>query len=144
VTPPHRTVLVVEDSLALRATLIRILGRAYKVSTADDGDAALRLFEQGKRFDAVLCDLDMPKMDGSVLLEHLRRLDADQASRVIVVTAHAAAPLAVRVAGHHIVEKPFDVPKLRELVDRVSGAAHAGQFPSVAVTLAHADRRVRA
>jgi CheY-like chemotaxis protein len=135
-TAQRRTLLVVEDSLSLRAMLLRILGRTYDVSTADDGETALQRFNQGQRFDVVLCDLDMPRMDGAVLLEQLRRLDADQASRVIVLTGHAEAPLATRVAGHHVFAKPFDVAKLRELVDRVSGAARDGHFPSVAVIAA--------
>jgi CheY-like chemotaxis protein len=71
----------------------------------------------------VICDLMMPTMDGAVFLQHLLRLDADQASRVIMLTANAKSPLAAGLAGHHVVEKPFDVGELRELVARVSAAA---------------------
>ena len=135
-TAHRRTVLVVEDSLAIRASLIRILRRTYDISTEGDGEAALRRFAEGQRFDVVLCDLHMPKMDGAELLEHLRRLDADQASRVIMLTANAKSQLAARLAGHYVVEKPFEMNALRELVDRVSGAANAGYFPSIAVAAA--------
>jgi CheY-like chemotaxis protein len=139
-TAQRRTVLVVDDDLSVRGMLIRILGRAYDISTAHDGETALCLFSQGKRFDVVLCDVMMPRMDGAVFLEQLRRLDADQASRVIMLTANAKTPLAARLAGHYVVEKPFDVGELRELVDRVSGAARTGYFPSVAVVAERTDR----
>ena len=140
-TAQRRTVLVVEDSLAVRATLIRLLGRSYDVCTEGDGEAALRRFMLGQRFDVVLCDLQMPKMDGADLLEQLRRLDADQSSRVIMLTANAKTPLAARLAGHYVVEKPFDLRKLRELVDRVSGAANASPFPPIAVVAAKSAAR---
>ena len=133
-TAQRRTVLVVDDDLSVRGMLIRILGRAYDISTSNDGESALFLLSQGKRFDVVLCDLMMPWMDGAVFLEHLRRLDADQASRVIMLTANAKTPLAARLAGRYLVEKPFDVGELRELVARVSAAARNDHFPSRAAS----------
>jgi CheY-like chemotaxis protein len=133
-TAQRRTVLVVDDDLSTRGMLIRILGRSYDISTAHDGERALFLFSHGQRFDVVLCDLMMPTMDGAVFLQHLRRLDADQASRVIMLTANAHAPLATNLAGHYVVEKPFDMNELRELVARVSAAAHDGYFPSRAAS----------
>jgi CheY-like chemotaxis protein len=129
-TDNRKTVLVVDDDLSVRGMLIRILGRAYHITTSPDGEAALDLFSQGKRFDVVLSDLMMPRMDGAVFLMHLRRLDADQASRVIMLTANAKSPDAARLAGHYVVEKPFDVGELRELVARVSATARNGYSPS--------------
>lgn len=128
-----RTVLIVEDDVGVRTMLVRMLGSSYDVSIADDGEAALWRFEHGQRFDVVLCDVSMPRMDGAALLEHLRRLDADQARRVIVVTANAETPLAARLMGHYIVEKPFNVRKLRELVDLVSTAARDVLFAKASV-----------
>ena len=58
-------------------------------------------------------------------------LDADQASRVIVLTANPNSASASRLAAHYfLVEKPYDIPALRELVDKVSAAARSGYFPS--------------
>ena len=139
-TAQRRTVLVVDDDLSTRGMLVRILGRAYDISTAHDGESALFLFSQGRRFDVVLCDLMMPWMDGAVFLDHLRRLDGDQASRVIMLTANAHTPLAASLVGHYVVEKPFDMNELRALVARVSAAAGTGHFPTGALV---ATRLVR-
>lgn len=126
----RRTVLVVEDDADVRAMLVRVLGTSYAISIACDGEAALWRFETGERFDVVLCDVCMPKMDGAMLVEHLLRLDPDQARRVIVLTGNIDSARAMRLSEHFVVEKPFAVRELRELVDRVSAAAHEGYFPS--------------
>ncbi|MCU1279838.1 MAG: hypothetical protein JWM53_3384 [bacterium] len=140
-TAQRRTVLVVDDDLSVRGMLIRILGRTYDISTTDDGERALGLLGQGKRFDVVLCDLMMPRMNGAEFVEQLRRLDADQASRVIMLTANTKSPLAARLAGHVVLGKPFDIAELRELVDRVSGSARKAFFPSVAFAAARLAER---
>jgi CheY-like chemotaxis protein len=124
------TVLVIEDDAEVRAMLVRILAPAYSVDIAADGEAALWRFETGERFDVVLCDVSMPNMDGPSLVHHLRRLDAAQARRVIVLTGNAASASAARLSEHFVVEKPFRVSELRELIGRVSAAAREGYFPA--------------
>jgi FixJ family two-component response regulator len=73
----------------------------------------------------------MPRMSGPKLVEHLRWLDPDQACRVIVLTANPDTPMAARLASHYVVQKPFKVRELRELIDRVSAAARNGFSPTV-------------
>jgi CheY-like chemotaxis protein len=126
------TVLIVEDDLDVRATLLRVLAPSYEVTIVDNGGTALWRFESGQRFDVVLCDLSLPRMNGPVLVDHLRQLDPEQARRVIVMTGDAHSPMAAKLADHYVIEKPFDLGELRELVDRVSAAERSGYFPSVA------------
>jgi len=128
---PRRTVLVIEDDLRGRAALLRILGPRYEVSLADNGEAALELIDQGQRFDVILSDVCMPRMDGATFVEQLRQRDADQAARVIVLTANPNSASACRLSAHYfLIEKPYDIPTLRDLVDKVSAAARDGYFPS--------------
>jgi CheY-like chemotaxis protein len=124
------TVLVVEDDPGARTTLLRILGALYNVTIAEDGAAALWLMESGQRFDVVLCDVRMPKMDGVTFVERLVQLDADQARRVIVVTGDPSSARAARLSSHYFVGKPYNVRELRELVARVIAAAQDGYFPA--------------
>jgi chemotaxis protein histidine kinase CheA len=64
-----RRVLLVDDSLTLRASLEHALTKAgYAVQLAGDGVAALELLE-GAEFDAIVSDVQMPRMDGWQLLE---------------------------------------------------------------------------
>ena len=127
---PRPSVLVVEDDANVRTMMARVLAPICNVAVAVDGQAALWRFATGERFDVVLCDACMPVMDGPTLVEHLRALDADQARRVIVVTGSVDSPTAARLAGHYMIEKPFGVPALRALVERVSAAARDGYFPA--------------
>jgi CheY-like chemotaxis protein len=61
-----------------------VRGDRVQSAVSSDGEAALWRFESGERFDVVICDVLMPAMDGASLVEHLQRLDPDQARRVIV------------------------------------------------------------
>lgn len=126
----RRTVLIVDDDVIVRDTVKRVLGAAYEIKIADTGETALWRIESGERFDVVLLDVNMPRMDGGEFLKNLRRLDAAQAKRVIILTANWDTPQAASLAGHYVVEKPFEVAKLRELIDRVSAAAREGYFPT--------------
>jgi CheY-like chemotaxis protein len=121
------SVLVVEDDPKLCAVLRRIMADAFDVRVVFDGLEALALFEAGQRFDVVLCDLQMPRMGGLDLLRALTVLDRRQASRVILVTGN---PHGAGIENYFVVEKPFDVRSLRELVGRITAAAQEDYFPA--------------
>jgi len=62
-TPEHR-ILLIDDEDALRRSLQRLLCDDYQVVDCAGPAEALALLEQGHEFDAILCDLVMPGMDG--------------------------------------------------------------------------------
>lgn len=68
-------VLVIDDDAFLReicATLLHELG-VRSVTEAKDGSEALRIIRASvNRFDVIMCDLDMPVMDGFEFLKQLR------------------------------------------------------------------------
>jgi PAS domain S-box-containing protein len=72
-------ILVVDDEELIVAMTRRILeAGGYRVATAANGDGALRSFlDLEPDVAAVLTDLEMPEMDGSVLIDALRTLDPD-------------------------------------------------------------------
>ena len=67
------TVLVVEDHDFQRRTILQMLANlgVGSLLEAADGAAALTLLDAGKRPDIVVCDLDMPGMDGVELIRHV-------------------------------------------------------------------------
>ncbi len=72
---PRKRVLVVDDSLTVREVERKLLAaRGYEVETAVDGAVAWDAL-RARRFDLVLTDVDMPRMDG---IELVRRVRADE------------------------------------------------------------------
>ena len=110
-------VLIVEDDHRVAEALRRLL-RNYEVTVAHNGDEALALCRE-RRFDAVVCDLVMPKRPGWELHEALAADNPDLASRMIFVTAGATRPQArnfLARVDNPVLEKPFDAEELKRLV----------------------------
>ena len=85
--------LVVDDEEALRDLFATILGEAgWQVDTAHSGEAAISLLVD-HRYDVVLSDIDMPRMNGLQVLKAVRAHDLDLP--VLLVTGHPQLDSAV-------------------------------------------------
>ena len=79
-------ILVIDDELVMCEFLRDLLeDRGYAVNFVLSGNQGLKAFQQGS-YDAVVCDLKMPDMDGIQVLERIRELDPD--SVIIVITGY--------------------------------------------------------
>jgi DNA-binding NtrC family response regulator len=103
----RKSILVVDDEQDIRRTLQRILERKkYKVSTADDGQAALEIIQK-QPIDLILTDLKMPRMDGVQLLKAAKIVAPEIA--VILITAYGEVDTAVeamRNGAYNFILKP--------------------------------------
>jgi len=109
--------LVADDDVRVRVVLERVLtGAGYRVTLAEDGAAALELFEQSPDVALVLTDLVMPRLGGDELL---RRLAGRV--KVLLMSGYAAHPVAVD-AGAYVLAKPFATKELLERVREVLDA----------------------
>jgi DNA-binding NtrC family response regulator len=106
--PATARVLIVEDEPLIRATLAEFLEQeGHEVSVAADAEAALDLCRQ-QHFHVVLCDLQLPGMDGVSLLERLLRISPD--TFVVLVTAYGTVESAVEAfkrGAHDYLMKPL-------------------------------------
>jgi PAS domain S-box-containing protein len=112
-------VLIVDDEPLVATALARELGEDHDVVVAHAGTSALERLRAGERFDVILCDLMMPEMTGSELHAHLVEELPDQAARMIFVSGGAfSEPMQrfVREVERPVVDKPFDLPRLRGLI----------------------------
>lgn len=118
-TRPRPRVLVVDDEENLRLSLGQILGVDHDVTLCANAADALREITAGTRFDAVLCDLHMPRMGGVDLYEALAAQHPEVLPRVAFLTGGAftarSREFFDRVQPPRL-EKPFTVPELRELL----------------------------
>ena len=103
-------VLVVEDEAPLAAAVTDALRDAgYSAEHASDGEEALALVKR-RRFDIVVCDLKMPRLDGKAFYRSLAEASPELAKRVIFVTGDVAGTEAeafFEETGCRWLAKPF-------------------------------------
>jgi DNA-binding NtrC family response regulator len=106
-------VLIVDDERSIRATLRDILEfEKYEVDEAGDGMECLVKLKRQK-YDAIILDIKMPKMDGLETLERIQILSPE--TPVIMISGHAnidTAVEAVKKGAFDFISKPPDLNRL--------------------------------
>jgi len=106
-------ILVIDDERSIRSTLSEILGfEGYQVSEAADGFEALNMISDN-RYDCIICDIKMPKVDGIEVLEKAKEIQPD--TPFIVISGHGnidTAVEAVRKGAFDYLSKPPDLNRL--------------------------------
>ncbi|MCI4650096.1 MULTISPECIES: sigma-54 dependent transcriptional regulator [Phaeodactylibacter] len=106
-------VLIVDDEKSIRRTLRDILEfEKYEVEEASDGMECLVKLKQS-RYDVVIMDIKMPKMDGMEALERVQILAPD--TPVVMISGHAnidTAVEAVKKGAFDFISKPPDLNRL--------------------------------
>ena len=110
-------ILVVDDSKALRKAASKILGNAYDVILANDGEEGWETIAVDDSIQVIFSDLSMPVLDGYGLLERIRSSDNSRINEipVIIVTGGEAEDARVRaleMGATDFITKPFDTVDL--------------------------------
>ena len=109
----RKRVLIVDDDRLLAETmraLIREQAEA-EIQVVTSGPQAATLLESDGRFDAVICDLGMPGIDGIALYERLAKRGSPLAQRFLFVTGGVTTDSAssfLARAAIPCLQKPFD------------------------------------
>jgi DNA-binding NtrC family response regulator len=113
-------ILVVDDEDALRMVLSSELqSSGYEVSTASDGDEAINAV-QSKKFDLLLLDIKMPRVDGFEVLKFVKK--SYPQVKVIMLTGFADLKNAIeskKLGAEDFVSKPYDLVDLLTTIERV-------------------------
>lgn len=118
------TVLAVDDSPVMHATVKRALGGEYRVLVKDNALDALSLIYH-EPISVLLLDVTMPEIDGLELCRTVRNLPQFQKLPIIIITARNKAfdKVKGRMAGAtEYLTKPFDDRELRQIVDKYAKA----------------------
>ncbi|WP_338393923.1 sigma-54-dependent transcriptional regulator [Fulvitalea axinellae] len=106
-------ILLIDDERSIRMTLKEILEyEDYAVIEAEDGQQGLEMLANEK-YDAVLCDVRMPNMDGVQVLENARKMGID--CPFIMISAHGTIETAVEATkkgAFDFIQKPPDLNRL--------------------------------
>ena len=117
-------ILAVDDSASMRQMVTFTLkGAGHDVTEASDGEQALNLAKSGK-FDLVLSDVNMPKMDGITLTKQLRSLPDFKFTPILMLTTEAGLNKkqdgkAAGATGWIV--KPFNPDQLLATIKKVLG-----------------------
>ncbi len=105
-------ILIIDDEKSIRSTLREILEyEKYKVEEAADGIEGLQMIEKEK-YDLILCDIKMPKMDG---LEVLKNILKQSDTPVVMISGHGnieTAVEAIKLGAFDYISKPLDLNRL--------------------------------
>jgi len=117
----RNNILVIDDELLIRDLIYDFIHeREWNVTIVDDGEKALRAFENNE-FNVVLTDLKMPEMDGATLIDRLKEVKPNQP--IVVVTGYPSVDSAIRALQQRVddyIVKPFSMPKLFKSVEKAA------------------------
>lgn len=116
-------ILIIDDERSIRNTLKEILTyEGFEVVEAQDGLEGLKAVEKAK-FDVILCDIKMPKMDGIEVLEKIQEMASE--TPVVIVSGHGnidTAVEAIKKGAFDYIAKPLDLNRtlvtIRNAMDR--------------------------
>lgn len=107
----HYHILVIEDSLTLRRTLSQLLQQVgYQVSQAKDGLEGLAFLQKHPGVDLILCDIEMPRMNGFEFLSQRHQHPALTKIPVIMLTSRSRVKyrqFALELGAADFMTKPY-------------------------------------
>lgn len=121
----RRTLLIVDDETMLLEMLARLFNEHYRVYTAESGDAALALLQQGIMPEVIIADQRMPGMQGPEFLAQSRGF-VPQAVRIILTGYTDVQDIIASINLGHVyrfITKPWNPEELLETV-RISFEHH--------------------
>src|SRR6059058_2100917 len=111
VPPPHPRILYIEDNPESRALVRNVLeARGFDVLEASDGIAGIDLAISAHP-DLILCDIEMPGIDGYETATRLRSYRGLDGCPIVVLTSHGDRGLSLSIGCDGYIEKPIDVEK---------------------------------
>ncbi len=117
-----KTILTVDDSRTIRDMLmITLSGAGYDVVQAEDGVEALERLRNTTP-DAIVTDINMPRMDGFQLIEQVRKHTPHRATPILVLTTESEPDRKARAkeaGATGWIVKPFNPDKLLDALRRV-------------------------
>jgi len=118
----HPVVLIIDDEPIFRLYLEKTLGKKFPVVLRCEGQAALSWIEEGHLPDIVICDLNMPGIDGWAILRKLKSMDITSGIPFIILTGmeddkEKMQCLESGAAGYFV--KPVNVPKIMSFIEEI-------------------------
>lgn len=116
----NKSILIIDDSVAFSRLLIHILKGKYDCVIARNGLEAFALLRTWKIPDMIICDVNMPEMDGISFLAEVQNSGLFHSIPVIVMTGEeGAASEVIQDLQTRIITKPFEPKTLFAKMDEL-------------------------
>ena len=119
-------ILIIDDEKSILTLLRNALTKfGYEVSVAEDGQEGIQKFENG-RFDLVITDMKMPRMNGDMVVRHIRNSNR----RLTPIIGCSGTPWVMEDCDFDMVlAKPFHLKEIGSAIERLI-AAFSTRAPS--------------
>lgn len=115
-----QNILIIEDDLETLELMIEIFESEFStVYSAIDGYEAIEVFNQNK-IDVILCDINIPKLDGLDTINKLRKID--YSIPIIIVSAYSDSNNLLRASNSNIqgyFTKPLTLDKIDNILNKI-------------------------
>jgi chemosensory pili system protein ChpA (sensor histidine kinase/response regulator) len=124
VSSGKKTIMIVDDSITVRRFLAMTLEKAnYRVEQAKDGQDALEKLDSGVVPQAVICDIEMPRLDGFGFLSRARAKSQYKKMPIIMLTSRSGEKhrkLAMNLGATDYFSKPFKEQQLLSTLEALT------------------------
>lgn len=121
------TILCVEDEAGVRKRIVNTLAYYFKeVHEANNGEEGLKSYYNNQP-DIILCDIQMPVMDGMEMIRHIRKEDGK--TPIVLLTAYNSEEYLMELINLHVqhfILKPINAQKLEEAISNALKGRHSG------------------
>ncbi|BAQ66860.1 signal transduction histidine kinase CheA [Geminocystis sp. NIES-3709] len=122
-SPDTNTILITDDSINIRRYLASTLEKAgYQVEEAKDGKEAVDKLLSGLSVKAVICDIEMPNLDGYGVLEEVKGRSEFQSLPIIMLTSRSSEKhrqIAFNLGADAYFSKPYNERELLETIENL-------------------------
>jgi DNA-binding response OmpR family regulator len=119
-------VLVIDDDLSIRLMLENFLSKDYAVVCKSNGNEAMEWLE-GNQPNIIICDIQMPEMNGYECLKWIRQRGYTKHTPVIMLSAADASSDRIkcyRLGAQDYLIKPFNPEELEEVIRKNLNPIH--------------------
>ncbi|HTX88896.1 MAG TPA: response regulator [Bacteroidales bacterium] len=119
-------ILIIDDERSIRLLLENFLSKRYEVVSKSNGSEAMRWLEDQVP-DLIICDIQMPFMDGYEFLKQVRQRSFTQHTPVIMLSGVDTSKDRVRcyrLGSQDFLVKPFNPEELEELIKKNLNPIH--------------------
>ena len=117
-------ILIIDDTRSVHAFVKSLLSQAQGITTTDayNGEEALEILRNGTRFDLILLDWEMPKLNGPDTLTRIQSMGVE-APAIMMTTKNAPEDITrmLEAGAKEYMMKPFTIDILFEKIAYVTG-----------------------